>query len=304
MSDVQSDTQEQPPEKTLETPNVDMPNVDVKALAKEALKKRYPVNVGSCASFAYGFFFKNIVFSLRLIVPYILIFVGAQVLFGAYLEANTLNVHTVLHHGLIYSLMGWMIFGISRRVLLEERLSNLKFGDIFGGDRMAALLNAMIVFCIAGLAVDYCTQELMATMLDGGVHKGNLLLVLIYAYAISIFYMAGFLSIALGAEAKPLSYLYRCFSPLYLTKIFIIWLVCALPVLGVYYAVNFFVILGGDFDLAGQLMNRQGFGDMLAYGLTSAVSFIIFAAAFVKSTENFLLFSAKKRLKKNNHEAT
>ncbi len=291
MSDIQE-----------KSPESDVPNLDVKALAKEALKKRYPVNAGACAGFAYGFFFKNIIFSLRLIVPYILIFIGAEVLFSSYLEANTLNMHTLMHHALIYLIMGWMIFGISRRVLLEERLSNLKFGEIFGGDRMAALINAMIVFCMAGLAVDYSNQELMATMLDGGVHKGNLLLVLIYTYAISIFYMVGFLAIALGAEAKPLSYLYRCFSPLYLTKIFILWLVCALPVLAIYYAINFFVVLGGDFDLAEQLMNRQGFVDMLAYAITSAISFIIFAAAFVKTTENFLLFSGKKRLKKNDDQ--
>lgn len=249
------------------------------------------VSPGAAIGFGYKFFFTNLLFCLKYIFPFMLVFIALQSFMP---DHSSIGDAPNYFKNIIYDLtLGWALFGISRRVFLSEDLSKMKLSDIFAADRMCAMLITMFVYAGVHALINFSNSYAMDSMMSQGFAKSNMIPLLLFAYFSSMMFVGAFTAIAFAVEGKPLSFLYLSFHPSYLTKVFVIWLMTVMPILGIYYAVSFFVVLGGDFDQITRLAEHHGLVDHIAYGFTTVASFVIFSSAIVSTTKHFIVLKRR-----------
>lgn len=261
-------------------------------------KKISTINIAHCVVFGYLFPMKNILFALQMIVSFLLVYMVCEFFVFSdnamrMMSDTSASTAEWIKDILIYGVMGWVLFSISRRVHLGERLSKMKLTDVFSGERQMAMVTSIFAFVLCSLLMDFSNEELTQTMIQGGgVHKGNLIVVLLFAYVSSIAFMASFIAIAFASNAAPMSYMVYAFHPSFLMKVFVLWLLCSVPVQGAYFGVQLMAALSSGVNVQeiSQIMARSGFAEQLLYGFVQIASFMFFASAMVKSTEKLLLF--------------
>ena len=261
-------------------------------------KKISTINIAHCVVFGYLFPMKNILFALQMIVSFLLVYMVCEFFVFSdnamrMMSDSSASTAEWIKDILIYGVMGWVLFSISRRVHLGERLSKMKLTDVFSGECQMAMVTSIFAFVLCSLLMDFSNEELTQTMIQGGgVHKGNLIVVLLFAYVSSIAFMASFIAIAFASNAAPMSYMVYAFHPSFLMKVFVLWLLCSVPVQGAYFGVQLMAALSSGVNVQeiSQIMARSGFAEQLLYGFVQIASFMFFASAMVKSTEKLLLF--------------
>lgn len=245
--------------------------------------------------YGYGFFFKNILQVLKLIFPFIFVYLLMETIIKTDATNAPTDIIFYIKNFMIDLALGWMLFGISRRVVLAEDVSKMKWAEIFDTKRMNALYNGALIFAACQAVSHFAENSASAVIAEQGFNKSTCITILLFLYVAVLMFIASFVAVPVSAQANVMSYLYVACRPKYLWTVLSIWSLTTFPILALYYGGIFFVTLGGKVDLAtlDVLMQHSSFVDRILFGLTTGVGFILLSAAIAHTMSHFLVLRTK-----------
>lgn len=241
--------------------------------------------------FAYSFFFKNILFALKVVIPFIFIYLLLETYIKTDVLRDGFGAAFYIKAFLMDMAFGWILFSVSRRVVLGEDVSKMKWAEVFNSKRVNALISGVLVFALCQGVAIFAENSATLILATEGFNTGTIIRILLFLYVAVLMFIASFTAIALCVQANLMSYLYVACRPQYLWMVLALWSFTVLPVLLVYYTVVFFVNLGGTIDIVTMttLLNNPSFTDTIALGVTRGIGFTLLAAGLAHAMSYFLV---------------
>ncbi len=253
------------------------------------------VKTMGAVAFAYSFFLKNILFVLKLIVPFVFIALLLEMFIKVDPVYGGTDIIFYIKHFMIDLALGWMLFAISRKVILGEESAKLAWKEIFESKRMNAMVYAVLAFALCQGVCLYAEKSATMVLATEGFNNGTIIRILLFWYVAALMYILSFVAIPVAAQANVMSYLYVACRPTYMWVVLSLWSLTVLPVLLIYYVVVFFVSLGGKIDLLTltTLMNNASFGDKVIVQTVNGIGFILLFAGLAYAMSFFLVLRTK-----------